>query len=300
MKHIDEVKYPFNFSNLREGDKDPTLGKEVWALISSDDDYIVYLDEDGYVQWTMNDNKMLGRDSGPYLNMVGRLEAVNISYLGKKERDSYQRLIAEGVARLFEKDLLAAQGAFEFAEKWITARNGEVARFWYLGGASTVALLSALAALLVGFGAVRLNDLTPEGYNTLMGTLVGGLGAWLSVIQRSRSTELDVAAGPVRHCVEGALRITTGILGSFLVALAIRAGLILPGKDLSVIMVIGMVAGASERFVPSLIEQIESRAVSRNSKGNSVEILRQPQKNHPRSLDVLAQRARQTRSNDTV
>ena len=36
-------------------------------------------------------------------------------------------------------------------------------------------------------------------YNILMGTAIGGLGAWLSVIQRSRTTELDVAAGPMLH-----------------------------------------------------------------------------------------------------
>jgi hypothetical protein len=73
----DKVKYPFNFSSLREGDIDPTLGKKISALISSDDDYIVYLDRAGFVQWTMNDGRMLGRESGLYLNFVGRLEAIN-------------------------------------------------------------------------------------------------------------------------------------------------------------------------------------------------------------------------------
>src|SRR5262249_28958156 len=156
-----------------------------------------------------------------------------ISHLRKKERDSYQRLIAEGVARLFEKDLLAAQGAFEFAERWITARNGEVAQFWYLEGATIVGLLPALGALVIGVGVVSPNDLMREVYNTLIGTLSGSLVAWLSLIRRSSSTELHVAAEPVRLCVEGALLIMTWILGSFLVVLSIRAALILPGKDFS-------------------------------------------------------------------
>jgi len=44
--------YPFNFSVLREGDHDPVLGKQVKWLIDSDDDYIVYVDQDDYVEWT--------------------------------------------------------------------------------------------------------------------------------------------------------------------------------------------------------------------------------------------------------
>lgn len=73
--------YPFLFSRLREGDKDPTLNKTVAGLIDSDDNFIVYLDEDDYVEWNMNDNNMFGPDTGQYLNRVGRLEAVDISRL---------------------------------------------------------------------------------------------------------------------------------------------------------------------------------------------------------------------------
>ena len=263
-----QTPYPFNFSTLREGDKDPTLNKVVEWLIDCDDDYIVYLDEDYYVEWTMNDNSLLGPDTGPYLNMVGWLEAVDTSYLRLQQIKSYRRMIAEGVARLFQKDLQTAQNAFTLAEKWITARNTEVARRWYLMGAGSAALVSASAVLVLGFwfwgGALE----TPFGksvYDILMGTSMGGLGAWLSVIQRSRNAELDVAAGPMLHHLEGAFRIMVGKLGALLVALAIRAGLIVQVKQLSAIMVMCMVAGASERLVPSFIEQVESRAVARDS-----------------------------------
>jgi hypothetical protein len=67
------------------------------------------------------------------------------------------------------------------------------------------------------------------------------------------------------HHLEGAFRIMVGTLGALLVALAIRAGLIVQVKQLSAIMVMCMVAGASERLVPSFIEQVESRAVARDS-----------------------------------
>jgi hypothetical protein len=244
------------------------LNKIITWLIASDDGYIVYLDEEDYVEWTMNDNSLLGPDVGQYLNMVGFLEAVDTSNLAPQQIKSYRRLIAEGVARLFEKNLPAAQNALNGAEKWITARNTEVARRWYLMGSGAAALVSASAILALGvwflLGALD-TQFGKSVYNTLMGASMGGLGAWLSVIQRSRNAELDVAAGPMMHRLEGAFRIMVGSLGAMLVALAIRAGLIVQANQLSEIMVICMVAGVSERLVPSFIEQVESRAVVRDA-----------------------------------
>lgn len=262
---VERGLYPFTFSKLREQDKDPTLNKVVTYLIDSDDNFIVYLDEDYYVEWNMNDNNMLDFDTGQYLNMVGVLEAIDTSHLTPEHVKLYRRMIAEGVARLFQKNLPAAQAAFDLAEKWVTARNTEIARRWYLLGSGGAALVSALAVVFLGFGGDALRGyFGPEVYNILMGTSVGGLGAWLSVIQRSRKTELDVAAGWMLHSLEGAFRIMVGMLGSLLIALAIRAGLIVQVEHLSAMMVMCMVAGASERLVPSFIEQIETRAVARD------------------------------------
>src|SRR5262245_15561118 len=123
---ISDKLYPFDFSKLREGDHDPTLNKKVEWLIDNNEHFIVYLDEDNFVEWTTNESAILGTDTGPYLNIVGRLEAVDTSYLSIRQVQSYQRMIGEGVARLFQKNLQAAQTAFDFAERWIIARNNEV------------------------------------------------------------------------------------------------------------------------------------------------------------------------------
>ena len=74
--------YPFNFSVLRENDEDPALGKKVKWLIDSDDDYIVYVDQDDYVEWTMNANTMLA-GAGDLLTRVGWLEAVDDEHLSQ-------------------------------------------------------------------------------------------------------------------------------------------------------------------------------------------------------------------------
>jgi hypothetical protein len=262
-------RYPFDFSALCEGDEDRLLKKKIVWLIDSDENYIVYLDEENYVEWNMNDNSMLGADTAPYLNMVARLEAVDVSNLTVEQVKSYRRMIAEGVARLFQKSLDAAKDAFTDAEKWVMARNTEVARRWYLAGSGGAALISLLAVSILGFWSSALRDsFGIPVYNILMGASMGGIGAWLSVVQRSRTTELDVAAGRLLHHLEGAFRIMVGTLGALLIALAIRAGLIAQVEHLSAIMVMCMVAGVSERLVPSFIEQVESRAIARNANPN--------------------------------
>ena len=254
--------YPFTFSKLRENDEDPTLGKTVKWLVDSDDDFIVYIDQDLYVEWNMNDNNMLGKGTGSYLNRVGQLEAIDTSNLGSARIVPFKRMIAEGVARLFDKNqpeqnFTAAKEALDFAEQWITARNTELARGWYLSGSGIAALVAVAAALILGYWYETLYTLLY--FKLMIGTAFGGIGAWLSVIQRSRTTGLDVAAGPMLHYVEGVFRIMAGSLGAMLIALAIHAGLFAQSNRLSVILVICMIAGVSERLVPSFIEQMESR-----------------------------------------
>lgn len=265
--------YPFQFADLKEGEFDPTLGNKVKWLISSDDNFIVYISEDDrddkelYVEWNMNDTCLLKQEAGPYLNRVGQLEAVDISRLSKLQITSYKRMIAEGVARLFENNFKVAGSALDLAETWITARNTEIARGWYLFGSGLIALASAFVIAYLGNNSQTLRVL--PYFDLILGTAFGGLGAWLSVIQRSRTAGLDVAAGPMLHYLEGAFRIMAGSLGALLVAMATRAGLFIQTNRLSALMVMCMVAGVSERLVPSFIEQMESRTSGQSTVGKA-------------------------------
>src|SRR5215831_9149715 len=89
-KHLcDTTPYPFNFSSLREGCTDPCLNKTVHWLISSDDDYIVYVDQDDYVEWTMNENSRLD-ENGALLTRVGQLEAAQTKHLTPTQVETYK------------------------------------------------------------------------------------------------------------------------------------------------------------------------------------------------------------------
>lgn len=264
--------YPYNFSALREGEPDPVLGKTVKWLIDSDDDYIVYVDEDDYVEWTMNSNAMLS-DASDLLTRVGWLEAAKIDHLQQRQIETYKRLIGEGVARLFGGNYKAAATALDAAEKWITARNQEAARLWYLQGTTTglvlVSLMFLYACWWYNFNILTMVQARPVIYTA---AFLGGVGATLSVLQRSGQTALDIAAGSLVQRVEGLARVATGSIGAAFVALLLRSGTVLPNLgstgSKSVFLAVCLVAGISERLVNTLAGGVESSAGLTLTKGS--------------------------------
>jgi hypothetical protein len=269
----DVVRYPYNFSTLKEGCVDPVLGKRVKWLIDSDDDYVVYVDEDFYVEWTMNRNDML-HGGGDILTRVGWLEAVDDSHLNPEQRETYKRLIGEAVARLFDKDLRAAQTAIDTAERWITARTAQRSRIWYLAGAA-IPTAVALAGL-IGLGTVLgFDEILNSRLIVVLGSTFGCLGAWLSVLQRSGAAKLDLTAPTGVYVVEGLVRVLTGGVGGLFVALLMRSGYLFKASltdSHAFFAAVCLVAGLSERLVSGLAGAVESGASLRATTGRAKEV----------------------------
>jgi hypothetical protein len=278
--------YPFNFSSLREGDADPVLGKTVKWLIDSDDDYIVYIDEENYVEWTMNSNDRLP-NAGPLLTKVGWLEAADDEHLDESQIETYKRLIGEGVARLFDRNLVAAEAALTAAQLWISARAAEASRRWLLEGATGASMLVAVVYYLFYRKLGGLELLLHGRFEAVTGAAFGGLGAWLSVVQRSGSENLDLGAGAKIRRLEGLSRVLIGAIGGLFVALLAISGYLAPTltANRAFFIAVCLVAGLSERMVNSLATGIETSAA-----------LRLPQAQHPSADGV----ARETRADGAV
>jgi hypothetical protein len=52
---MDTGIHDFDYSVLREGEVEPVLGKRIDTLIAKHRDYIVYLDDELYVEWASSD-----------------------------------------------------------------------------------------------------------------------------------------------------------------------------------------------------------------------------------------------------
>jgi hypothetical protein len=124
-------------------------------------------------------------------------------------------MIAEGVARLLgEEDVPAADQALEQAHKWITARLTEHARLWFLCGAYSTTVLAGVLLLSLWLGREEAaRHLGRPLFEVILGSLIGGVGAFLSVLVNLLKVELDGSAGRPRTGARASFGSWPGCLG---------------------------------------------------------------------------------------
>ena len=255
-----------DFSSYCEGDIEPTLNKKIEFLIDCDVEYIVYVADDLFAQWSMTEN--YGRPIPAFAtisNRVNQLETLSLTSLRKSQRKALAGLLAEAMARIIgDKNEEKALEVLGMAESYYYARSAENARAWYVGGATLTASISLIAALclwlLKGLAASSLGN---NAFEVLLGTMVGGIGALLSILTRNQKIEMDPTAGSFIHYVESVSRVLAGNIGAFIIAVGIKGNFILgftqaTNYSLATLITICTCAGASEMIVPGFIKRVES------------------------------------------
>jgi hypothetical protein len=257
-----------DFTSFCEGDVDPTLNKKIQTLIDRETDYLVYLDEDLYAEWTFNGDTPSGFED--VANRIGRLETLSITQLLPNQRAPFERLLAESMARVLgDKNEEKAKAVLDEAEAYLKARGTENARRWYLGGVARIGLpaLVIAGALLLALKWVP-SGVWREVLEILGGTALGALGAFLSVASRTEGITFEPVAGPDIHRFEGGIRVVVGMAGALFVALAIKSDLLLGilhslTHPFLAMLLACLVGGASERLVPGLIDTMGKSMHSR-------------------------------------
>lgn len=250
-----------------EGKEEPYHGKVIKHLIQKHRDFVVYLDDELYVWWAIRDTYrpdwVNSPSFGEVLNRVSFLEAVETSDIPQRQVTAFRRMLGEAVARLLDSQSVEqANKILDNATDYIIARNSESSRLWYLSASlATTAVVVLVILLLWTFR--RYTPLNPEGLNVLVGSGAGALGAFLSILLRSQTVPLDSSAGKKVYYFEGTAKILAGMIGAVLVAVSIEGKFLFgnisnPENQLQVITALCIVAGASERLVPSLIKKVET------------------------------------------
>lgn len=257
-----------DFNSFCEGDTDPTLNKKIRALIDCNKDYIVYLDEDLYVEWSFNQDSPDGFED--IANRIGRLETVSRTQLLEPQWEPFERLLAESMARILgDKNEKTAGAVLNEAEEYLKGRGAENARRWFLCGVAWVAF-PALVVECISLAILNYVSDGPwrEALEILSTAAIGGIGAFLSVASRTETIVFEPVAGPSIHRFEGGVRVIAGIAAALFVALAIKADLLLGvfhslTHPFLALLVSGVIAGTSERFVPGLISSMGKSMHSR-------------------------------------
>jgi hypothetical protein len=241
--------------------------KDEYVLIKSTGDFIVWLDENRDVEWETTqaydeELEKKGFDFGDVSNRVAFLQAVPTNHLSHEIKTAYRTMLGEGLCRGLEQDNESAMTILDQAEEFVTARNREQARLWYVAASGTATLSFVLLTPAVAYGLPRLlSNASDATSNVLLAGLGGATGALFSILLRVGKAPLDPSAGRPIHLMEGFGRIVVGVIGAAIVLSASRAGFILPNlTSNSGLALLCLVAGASERLVPGLVDSVELSA----------------------------------------
>ena len=263
-----------DFSPYKEGVIFDPLNKLIKILMVNNGDYIVFLDEELYVHRyynTVYKESHLAEDYSEVVVRQSNLESISQLLLKKSQLEVFRRLLGESIARLLQdSDSKSANVMLDKAEVFLTERSRERARMWYLSASVTATTIMLTGGLLLwanrqGVAAgLKLGD---SAIDVMLGAAAGSLGALISILQRSDELETDVSAGRSVHYFEGAVRILVGVMAGLIFALAIKSNILLGAVNkseqaLAILLIISIIAGASERLLPNLIKQIEGTLIT--------------------------------------
>ncbi|PKD39516.1 hypothetical protein CWO84_15030 [Methylomonas sp. Kb3] len=239
------------------------------VLVLDTEHFIVFIDHDYDLDWITSDeydakgHKDISKHHD-VVNKIALLECKPLSHFDEKTIVNYKRLLGEALARSLKDDYAKALNILEHAEGYIKERGSELARKWYLDTAGKTTLMIFLVGIYVWI--FRASCIEIFGKNVLylyLSMVSGALGALLSIIFRMGKESLDCLAGKEIHQRESIFRIIAGMLSAYLGALLVSADLFLPvfskvNKGEVALVLVGFIAGMSERLAPSILGKIEN------------------------------------------
>jgi hypothetical protein len=263
-----------DYLSFKVGELDPSMGVKIKEILLRTESCIVYIDEKFTLQWYW-DFPLNAETGAKIFNRAGDLEA-RIQFLrGKKDQEdnllSALRLIGEGVVELFTtKGVVYADAALDTADKFVTQRAREASRRWYF-----IPFLIFFAASSLVILISYIDDPTMTKQIAIICTFAGGLGSFISRALDNDNTPISATAGRMLHWIEATLRwcigLTAGLIVWLLVTGKVAASFLnsSDGQNTFGLVAIALLAGASERLLPSLIQTFDDSIKSKDSPSNS-------------------------------
>ncbi len=254
-----------DFSELKAGDIDPYFGKKIKEIILSSNTFIVFMDEDDVIQWATSGHAEC-ENFGEIQNQISYWESISNRLFTKQESYDYKSLLAEGYARVLDEGKLEnAQKIIAQTVERIERHGKEVLRQKYLmAGLTSSAVIAVLIILTIFLKGFLLNILDRNVLAICLSGLMGGMGAFVSSMIRSKNYNPDITISKQIHVIDGVLRIIYGVIAGAIIAIGIKANIIFGfinelDKSIYVTTFLGAIGGASELLLPNIIKQIEDK-----------------------------------------
>ena len=245
--------------------------KEIKYLVYENETFIVWIDMDIDIDWSLNDkyDEKYHPDEekqNALFNYVATLECIPSDHLKENIRLNYKRMIGEAIVRNLKNDFENAFKMAKSAEMFILERNKEHSRLWYLTASGLSAIIITFLGLVLWLSRIFIQPIFGETtFYVLLASCGGALGALFSVIMRIGKMDLNPAGGIKLHYAEGVSRIVAGMISAIIIASCVKLQLLIPiftntnNTQLAMILA-GIFAGISERWIPSLVTKIENNS----------------------------------------
>ena len=234
-------------------------------IIRITEKYIVFIDNRNDIDWETKDD----HDASMSMeNNVARARVLSQCLIGEHKpieglsEDSilsFKMIIGEAIVNCLENNFDVSGDILKQADEFRIDRIIEKSREWYLISTVIMSSISILIALLIRSKEIIIFDGFLEYINVGAWAIAG---ACLSIILRSGNIRNASYAGMKLHCIESGRRLIGGFISGQIVYLGIKSGILFASlvnaNNYSyIIYFLALLAGASERFAPSIITKIE-------------------------------------------
>lgn len=237
-------------------------------IIRITDNYIVFVDKNNNIDWETTAACDSSRPEESRKNIEKMLSQCSITEhkptggLSEASVLSFKSIVGEAIVNCLENNCDGSAEILKQADEFRVDRVIEKSREWYLGFAIVISAVLISIAWVVN----RKNFADCEGISQSIDIGSWAIsGACLSIILRSGRMQHASYAGRYLHFMESGCRLIGGFISGQIVYLGVKSGVIFSGLVSStnsqyVIPLLALLAGASERFAPSIITKIEDSA----------------------------------------
>lgn len=237
----------------------------------NEDNYIVWLDCNNEFDWETTDkykdtHKENTRMYG-YISRIGVLQHQPIvRYLSKTKHREFNYMLAETIVLILEGEYIEADKQIILLEKYLKDRNCEITRKWQLSYCFIILGTIFLLCCVGRYYSDKIISCLRISQNTLgvLGfSLLGTVGATLSIIQKSGKLCYDCESGRMLNFLEIFSRMFASVISGFIAIYLYKLDIIfgnfkLEHNEVFCLILICIVAGFSERLIPSIISRFEN------------------------------------------
>lgn len=231
-------------------------------------DYIVFIDTRNNIDWETTeacDAVKAGEDKGSIEKILSHClitEHKPTRGLSNSSILSFKMIVGEALVNCLENNCDGSIEILNQADEFRLDRVVEKSREWYLSFTVTITAVLILIALLFN------TENTPISVESLQMIKIGAwaiTGSCLSIILRSGRLQHASYAGKWLHFVESGCRLIGGFISGQIVYLGVKSGILFASLVTTenspyIISFLALLAGASERFAPSIITKLEDSA----------------------------------------